>query len=453
MPLYKDSVKLRSSAVLTAVLAWLVILLLAAVALAQPAPKRVLVLYWYNKDYPWNVRFDQSFQAALPSGVEYYAEYLETNRFPGETQEVLLRDYLRQKYADRKIDVVVATSDASLDFLTKYRRDLFPGSAFVFVAAKHPAPEMLAAGPGMTGIININTHKETLDLALKLHPNTEQVYIISGSLEHDQHFEKLAREELLSNQSRVPINYLTDLGPNELVAIVKGLPPRSLILYVWQQARSEDGRVLEAGDVLALVAQATTLPIYGMSQPSIGVGSIGGYVNTAEAIGTRTAEIVQKIISGTRAQDIPVQNAPTVPLFDWRQLQRWGISETELPPGNVIRFKELTFWQQYKWRIMGVLALFMLQALLIIALLVQLSRRARAERSRQLSEEKFSKAFRSSPDAFVITRGSDEVILEVNDSCEALIGYQRAAALGRTPADLNLYANPADQERILSHIV
>ena len=453
MQLERDSVKLRSPVVLTVVLVCLFISSLATSALGQSAPKRVLVLYWYNKDYPWNVRFDQSFQAALQAGVEYYPEYLETNRFPGETQESVLRDYLRQKYSDRNIDVVVATSDASLDFLMKYRRDLFPHSPIVFVAAKHPAPDILAADPGMTGIININTHKETLDLALKLHPNTEHVYIISGSLEHDQHFEKLAREELLSYQSRVPINYLTDLDPNELVARTKSLPPRSVILYVWQQARNEDGRVLEAGDVLAQVAQATTLPIYGMSQPSIGAGSIGGYVNTAEAIGTRTAEIVQKISTGTRAQDIPLQNAPTVPIFDYRQLQRWGIGEQELPPGSVIRFKVLTFWQQYKWQILGVLALVTLQALLIITLLVQRSRRARAERSRHLSEEKFSKAFRSSPDAFVITRRSDEVILEVNDRWEALIGYHRAEALGRTPADLNLYSKPADRERILRQIV
>src|SRR5215510_7285734 len=87
--------------------------------------KSVLVLYWYNKDYPWNVKFDQSFQAALHSAqagtIDYYPEYLETNRFPGENQSVLLHDYLRQKYADRAIDVVVANSDACLEFLQKYR--------------------------------------------------------------------------------------------------------------------------------------------------------------------------------------------------------------------------------------------------------------------------------------------------------------------------------------------
>src|SRR6476619_3115907 len=114
-------------------LAWAVLLsLLPSVAYAQQtaAPKRILKLYWYDQDHPQSVRFHQSFQAALQSAtagtVEYYPEYLESNRFPGENQSLLLRDYLRQKYADRTVDVVVASPDAPLNFLLRYRDDLFP---------------------------------------------------------------------------------------------------------------------------------------------------------------------------------------------------------------------------------------------------------------------------------------------------------------------------------------
>lgn len=439
-------------------LVWVALSLLPLLASAQgsAAPRSVLVLYWYNKDYPWNVRFDQSFQATLQSAsagtVEYYSEYLESNRFPGENQSKLLHDYLRQKYADRTIDAVVATSDASLDFLAKHRSDLFPHTAIVFVAASKPTPENLAAGPGMTGMININTHKETLDLALKLHPATERVFIISGTLERDQRFERLAQEELQHYQSRIQITYLTDLEPNELIARTKSLPERSIVLYVWQQAQNERGQVLESADVLALIAKSTPVPIYGMSVPSIGKGSVGGYINTAEVIGTRAAEIALSIANGARAQDIPVENAPTVPMFDWRQLQRWGISEDQLPPGSIVRFKEVTFWQQYKWRIIGIVTLCAVEAILIVALLIQRTRRAKAEESRHLSEEKFSKAFRSSPDAIVITRQSDGAIVEVNDRWEALVGYGRAEARGRTTIDLNLYVRSEEREEFFRQV-
>ncbi len=133
--------------------------LFASIGRAQQsqAPKRMLALYWYGKDYPGNVRFDQSFQEALqsvPAGsVEYYPEYLDTKRFPGNNQSELLHDYLRQKYADRSIDVVVAVSDVAMDFLLKYRDSLFPNAPIVFASIKRPTKIELAAGPGLTGII------------------------------------------------------------------------------------------------------------------------------------------------------------------------------------------------------------------------------------------------------------------------------------------------------------
>jgi len=172
---------------------------LVPVAMGQDsaATKKVVVLYWETKDFPGNVSFDQGFQAGMRSEPstrwELYSEYLDSTRFPGEQQEELLRDYLREKYAKQKIDAVVATPDPALTFLLRYRSDLFPKSPIVFVAVKRPPREVLAAGPGLTGIIRANTHRKTLDLALKLQPDTQDVYVISGTPELDKRFETVAR--------------------------------------------------------------------------------------------------------------------------------------------------------------------------------------------------------------------------------------------------------------------
>ena len=151
---------------------------MTSVASAQDgATKKVLVLYWESKDFIGNISFDKGFQAGLfsdpSSKVELFSEYLDTTRFPGEHQSELLHDYLREKYKNQKIDVVVATPDPALDFLLKNRNDLFPNSPIVFISVKRPPAEVITAGPGLTGIIRANTHRKTLDLALQLHPETK----------------------------------------------------------------------------------------------------------------------------------------------------------------------------------------------------------------------------------------------------------------------------------------
>src|SRR4051812_23872359 len=95
-------------------LAGIFLLLLPLPAQAQSAqPKRILVLYWYSRDWPSNAIFEKNFLAVAnsagpPGSIEYYSEYLESNRFSGDDQDAVLHDFLKQKYAHRHIDVVVA---------------------------------------------------------------------------------------------------------------------------------------------------------------------------------------------------------------------------------------------------------------------------------------------------------------------------------------------------------
>lgn len=370
-------------------------LLSSAVALASPSgPINVLVMHWYDRGYPSNDTFDKTLQDALqslaPGGVEYYSEYLETKRFPGDEQARILSEYLRQKYADRRIDAIITGVSETLDFLLKYRHDLFPGVPIVF-ATERPVAEAVRVEAGAAGFIFGNAFEKTLNLALKWHSGTKELFVVSGTLNHDKAVESIVRDNLRQYEDVVTITYLTDLAPDELTARIRTLPKNSLILYVWQQVLDAQGRLLEASDVLARVADVAKVPIYGRSWAMVGRGIVGGYVWTQEGNARKLADITMRVVNGTRPKDIPVEKGPETPTFDWRQLQRWGIAEDRLPPGSVIRFHDLTIWQQYKWRIVGTVAILVVQALLIGALLLlrkraQLRTAALGEARRVLQE-------------------------------------------------------------------
>src|SRR6185437_6272665 len=136
---------------------------------------------------------------------------------------------------------------------------------------------------------------------------------------------------------------------------------------------------------------------------------VGGYVWTMETNAARVAEMMLKVANGTPPADIPIENAPVIPMFDWRQLQRWGIDENLLPPGSTIRFRELTMWQQYRWRIVAAIGVLVFQALLILALLAE---RQRAGRSRKELEE-----YKDQLEHLVNARTADA--LEARDQAEA----------------------------------
>ena len=94
------------------------------------------------------------------------------------------------------------------------------------------------------------------------------------------------------------------------------------------------------------------------------------------------------MLSGESADSIPVSSLNlNVRQVDWRQLRRWGISESAVPEGTRLLFKEPTVWERYRLYILGTVAVLLAQTFLIVGLLVQRRRRRLAEDQARGSQE------------------------------------------------------------------
>jgi C4-dicarboxylate-specific signal transduction histidine kinase len=94
----------------------------------------------------------------------------------------------------------------------------------------------------------------------------------------------------------------------------------------------------------------------------------------------QTAAVAVRILGGEKPVNIktpPIQFG--TPMFDWREMQRWGISESRLPPGSEIFFRDPTAWDRYRLEILAICTAVLVQAILIFWLLYEHRRRNRAE--------------------------------------------------------------------------
>jgi signal transduction histidine kinase len=183
----------------------------------------------------------------------------------------------------------------------------------------------------------------------------------------------------------VILSYIDEPTVPQMLKAVRTIPPRSLILYIWQ-AQDEPGYNLYPDQVASMVAESAAVPIYGTSDLYLGQGVVGGVVRSTYETGGRLGEMARQILGGTRAQDIPVETSRVVPTFDWRQLQRWAIDPARLPPGSVVRFQVPTVWESYRGYIIGTVIVVAGQLVLIAGLLTQRARRRRAEETVRASE-------------------------------------------------------------------
>ena len=88
--------------------------------------KAVLVLHSYGYDTPGRLLFDaalaRTMREAADANIDLYVETIDPNRFRGEAQLHRTRSFLRERYADKRIAVVVAVYERALGISARHGR-------------------------------------------------------------------------------------------------------------------------------------------------------------------------------------------------------------------------------------------------------------------------------------------------------------------------------------------
>jgi len=378
-----------------AILSLLLCMLSVSSAAAQTNAKNVLVLYPYGPPPSFTI-LKSTMQAQIPEQINFYIASMSNRRFEEEDYQESLAETFRRGYHGIKLDVVIASTYPVLQFAVRYRSKMFPGVPIVFFDVYPNELEGQKIPPGVTGVIVPLAMRETIDLALHLHPNTGAVAVITGTSEWERYWLALAHSELLRYQDKV--REIDLIGPpnGQMLERVAALPPHTVVLFQLAPHDSNEG-TFGYFDVLSAAAQR--LPTYSV-YPGLGLthGGIGGVYRDIPKDVRLTAETAVRAISGEPTENVPIVRDSSVQVeVDWGALQRWHIPPSALPRGSVILDRPLTFWEQYQKYLIATISLIVAQALLIIGLLWQRARKRKAEAVLGESEERFRVMADSTP--------------------------------------------------------
>jgi len=368
--------------------------MLRLVAAAQSPQKTVLVLIPLQRGSSMSLDIDDTIRTVLNDGLagqlDYYTEYLDVARFPEPDYQPAVRDFFRRKYARQTFDMVIATTDATLEFVNAYRDELFPAAAVVSgVSSPHADLSTPRAGPRATGVVLPVDLKRTIDVAIQLQPDLRDVFVVSGASDTDRGYQDLARAQFRAFDGRIRFTYSSGLAIQDLLRRVSALPQHTIVYFL---SFFDDGHNSKFDGLKALdqVAAVANVPTYVWIDTRMGHGSVGGSVFSVERAAGAIANVALRVLKGESPESIPVREFDAhITQFDWRQLRRFGISETRLPAGSLVRFREPSLWDQYKLYIVGATAVLLWQTALIAGLLVQRVRRRRVEGALRESEERF----------------------------------------------------------------
>lgn len=392
-----------------------VAVLVALVALSQSAPaagdatKAILVLHTYGHDAPFRYPFDAAFARSLRQAdgfrVDLYIESLDPNRFGGEAQAERERAYLRDKYADKKLSVIVAVYDRALSFLRDDGDPLFKGVPIVAALSSYPSAHL----QDMSVLWGGDTLAETVTLARKLSPGATRIVHVDGVPPGDgDTVYQESQRQLAAVTGGIPLTSLHNLSLDELLSRTDGFTPDTIVL-MGRQTIGHAGQPISSAEAVQEVAARSSAPVYVTNEMQIGTGAVGGIVVNIERMAADLSALVLQTARSGRA-DLSITQQRLAPTFDWRQLQRFGIDERLLPPASRVLFRQPTTWSEYRSYVIATVLILAVQSVLIAGLLAQRVRRRRADHALRASQQRLQSVYDLNQDLAgrLITAQEDE---------------------------------------------
>ncbi|MGC1449147.1 MAG: ATP-binding protein [Candidatus Sulfotelmatobacter sp.] len=333
--------------------------------------KTILVINEFGQASPVSVLVTNQIRSALHSDrrfqVEFYWENLDAIDLSNDAldEQHLL---IAKRYLEQKLDLIVLVGPDPIRLLADGSKAFNRGIPVVFCCSTRGQPGQPVVDSRSTGSWFQFDPGKTLDAALRLLPETRQVFVVTGQSRFDKGVAALAKASLTSYEARLDVTYLADLPMKQLQEKLGRLPSHSIVLFLTFFKDVQGREFLSTTEVLPMVLAASNAPVFGVVDTYLGRGVVGGFVVSVEEQSKIASRDVLEILGGKSPQDIPVAHGPSLYMFDWRALRRWNLDESKLPAGSTILFREPTLWERYKLTVLTGL-LFIVGLVLLIGYL------------------------------------------------------------------------------------
>jgi PAS domain S-box-containing protein len=386
------------------------------VAHAQLKPaRRVLIINEVNTTFPGVRLIDDGIRLALagsPDQLEVDREYMDTVYFPDPSDQQRFRAFYIRKYQDHQPDVIITVGPSPLNFMSEMHQAAFAGVPIVFCIPDW-VPATLEVDHDFTGVENELAPRETIETALRLQPQTKHVVVVGGMSATDKRVEGVVRDALRPYEGNFDVSYLTtDTMPN-LLERLRHLPRGTIVLYVGFGLDAAGAKFVSGSEGATLVVGAANAPVFSLFDSHLNHGEVGGKVSYFREQGRIAGGLALRVLNGEKPQNIPYAKTGTTYIFDSRALKRWGLREADLPSGSILLNRQPTFWDSYKWYIVGGICLLLAQTSLIVGLLWQRATRRKAQAALKESEQRFRLVANTAP-VMIWTTGTDKLCNYVN---------------------------------------
>ena len=313
-----------------------------------------------DKNEKWNVLFISSYnsnfisfedqvegiKAGFKNNVNLRVEYMDINGYYNEQNEEKFYTLLKSSLENYKnYDAIIAGDDEALEFCLKYRNDIFDNTPIAFLGVqKEEVLEEALKYEKVSGVREIESIEENLELIKKFHPDIENIIFLNDKGEHFY-------EDIVNKNPN--LNFKTiitrELSIYEFKKAINNLKDNTAIISLYP-SDFKNGEWLKYLDINKLISEINPkIPIYNVLQYGIGSGSLGGKVINHFNQGKMASEVALGLLEGKDPKELYIDtDTANEYIFDYDAMKKLKVKIKDLPQCSRIVNSPLHMVKQYK---------------------------------------------------------------------------------------------------------
>ena len=362
-------------------------------ALRIDEPRHVLILNSYHEGFTWTREIVEGILNSLEKSdymtkyiLDISVEYMDWKNYPSQENLDRLYEHFLFKYKDRRIDIIITSDDAALEFSLKHRAELFSDAPVVFCGVNEMGVANIINGhENVTGVLEQVDPGDTVKLAIEAMPRLKKIYMVYDNTESAMSSGQLALFTLKRIRPDIEGVSLNNMTYEEVFEAVGNAEPDSAI-FILSFYVDREGRTMSFEQLCHMISERTSVPVFNLYDFTIGHGAIGGSMLSGRKQGEVAANIALRILNGEPASSIPISNEKTVStIYDYNQLSKFEIPIDRVDENSQIINRPFSFFETYRTLVLIGLGVITVLSALLVVLMIYVRRLKAAERQLQES--------------------------------------------------------------------
>jgi len=313
--------------------------------------KKVLVLHSYHQGLNWTDNITRGMQSIFNQydNLEVQFEYMDSKRNSDPAYLEEFAKFYELKHHNIPFEVIIASDNNALEFTRRYQNTYFKNIPVVFASIDQFDESLIEGMINVTGVTEFIDFKRTIQEALRLHPKASNLVVINDNQTTSAIINRNHIKSFWPDiDTDVNLIFLENLSIDDLVNKVKQLDDSNIILLL-NFSKDQEGNYISYQENIEIIREATQLPIYSSWVFYLDEGIVGGMLTSGFKQGELAAQIAFRVINGEDINQIPlVTTGYNSLIFDYNQMQRFGIKPDQLPEGSRIIHLPPTFFEKNK---------------------------------------------------------------------------------------------------------